>query len=66
MGDNNATASARTRFELSENLKNDAKGAVKTAVDCLGVAASVTQNVPYLGIISGALAEFLKIEGSKL
>ncbi|KZV60044.1 hypothetical protein PENSPDRAFT_369934, partial [Peniophora sp. CONT] len=63
MGDNSATASARPRFQLSESLKNDAKGAVKTAVEILGVAASMTQNVPYLGIISSALAEFLKIEG---
>ncbi|KZV62636.1 hypothetical protein PENSPDRAFT_657965 [Peniophora sp. CONT] len=64
MGDNSATASAAgTRFQLSESLNKDAKGAVKTAVEILGVAASATQNVPYLGIISGALTEFLKIEG---
>ncbi|KZV60039.1 TPR-like protein [Peniophora sp. CONT] len=64
MGENSLNAPARRpRFQLSESLKKDAKGAVKTAVECLGVAASATQNVPYLGIISGALAEFLKIEG---
>ncbi|KZV62643.1 hypothetical protein PENSPDRAFT_692333 [Peniophora sp. CONT] len=63
MVDNGADESARTRLELSESLKNDAKGAVKTAVDILGVAASMTQSVPYLGIISGVLAELLKIEG---
>ena len=36
---------------------------MKTAVELLGVAASMTQNVPYLGIISGALTELLKIRG---
>ncbi|KZV61576.1 TPR-like protein [Peniophora sp. CONT] len=56
------TVPASTRSSLSENLKKDAKGAVKTAVELLAVAASMTQNVPYLGIISGALTEFLKIE----
>ena len=35
---------------------------MKTAVELLGVAASMTQNVPYLGIISGALTELLKIQ----
>ena len=44
-----------------EKLKRDAKGAVKTAVDALGIAASLTQNVPYLGAVSSALATFLKI-----
>lgn len=47
---------------LSDNLKKDAKGALKTAVELLSVAASMTQNVPYLGIISSALAEFRKIQ----
>ncbi|KZV62632.1 TPR-like protein [Peniophora sp. CONT] len=63
MGDNSTTATARPRFQLSDSLKKDTKGAVKTAVEILGVAAAMTQNVPYLGIISGALAELLKIEG---
>ena len=36
---------------------------MKTLVELLGVAASMTQNVPYLGIISGALTELLKIQG---
>ena len=35
---------------------------MKTAVELLCVAASMTQNVPYLGIISGALTELLKIQ----
>ena len=35
---------------------------MRTAVELLGVAASMTQNVPYLGIISGALTELLKIQ----
>ncbi|KZV76216.1 TPR-like protein [Peniophora sp. CONT] len=50
------------RFQLSDSLKKDAKGAVKTAVELLGIAASLTQNVPYLGIISSVLTEFLKIQ----
>ncbi|KZV62641.1 hypothetical protein PENSPDRAFT_657969 [Peniophora sp. CONT] len=63
MGVNKDTASAGPRFQLSEGVKKDAKGAVKTAVEIFGVAASAVQNVPYLGIISSALAEFLEIEG---
>ncbi|VDC03277.1 unnamed protein product [Peniophora sp. CBMAI 1063] len=62
MEDSVAIATSQSRFGLSESLKRDAHGAVKTAVDILGVAASMTQNVPYLGIISGALTEFLKIQ----
>ncbi|KZV62645.1 hypothetical protein PENSPDRAFT_692335 [Peniophora sp. CONT] len=62
MDHTNAITPTRTRIQLSDSLKRDAKGAVKTAVELLGVAASMTQNVPYLGIISGALTELLKIE----
>ena len=54
---------AHTTTGLSDGLKKDAEGAVKTAVELLGVAASMTQNVPYLGIISSALTELLKIQG---
>ncbi|VDC01457.1 unnamed protein product [Peniophora sp. CBMAI 1063] len=51
------------RFRISDNVKRDAEGAMKTAVELLGVAADMTQNVPYLGIVSGVLSELLKIFG---
>ncbi|KZV60721.1 TPR-like protein [Peniophora sp. CONT] len=55
-----STTSRSTR--ISEELKTSAKGAVKAAVDILSVAASVTQNVPYIGIVSGVLTELSKIQ----
>lgn len=51
---------------ISDSLRRDAKGAAKTAVELLGVAASMTQNVPYLGIISGALIELLKMQDVRI
>ena len=45
---------------LSEDLMKDAQGSLKVAVEALSNAASMTQNVPYLGIISSALTAFLK------
>ncbi|KZV64388.1 hypothetical protein PENSPDRAFT_757269 [Peniophora sp. CONT] len=50
------------RLRISEGLKKDVKGATKSAVEALGMAAAMTQNVPYINIVSGALAEFLKIQ----
>lgn len=47
---------------FSDDLKKNAKGMVKAVLEVLGVAASMTQNVPYLGIISSVLTEFLKIQ----
>ena len=38
------------------------KGAAKAAILALGIAAQATQNVPYLGAISTALTEFMKIQ----
>ena len=49
--------------DISEDLKKDSRGAVKAVVEALGVAATVTQSVPYLSAISGVLAELLKIQG---
>jgi hypothetical protein len=49
-------------IRISQGFKDGATGAVKTAVDVLGIVASTTQNAPYLGIISGALTEFIKIK----
>jgi hypothetical protein len=49
-------------ISIRDDLKDSANGAVKTAVELLAVAASVTQNVPYLGAISGMLTEVIKIE----
>ncbi|KZV59882.1 hypothetical protein PENSPDRAFT_694758 [Peniophora sp. CONT] len=57
-----AATPVRARLRLSDSLRQDAKGAAKTAVELLGVAASMTQNVPYLGIISGVLIELLKMQ----
>ncbi|KZV69528.1 hypothetical protein PENSPDRAFT_686274 [Peniophora sp. CONT] len=51
----------RARFVISETLMKDARGTVRTAVEALGVVASVTQNVPYLGTISSVLAVMLDI-----
>ena len=38
------------------------KGAAKAAILALGIAVQATQNVPYLGAISTALTEFVKIQ----
>jgi hypothetical protein len=51
-----------TGIRITQGFKDGANGAVKIAVNVLGVVASTTQNVPYLGIISGALTEFIKIK----
>jgi hypothetical protein len=51
-----------TGIRITRNLKDGADGAFKTAVEALGLVASTTQNVPYLGILSGALTEFIKIK----
>ena len=32
------------------------------SVEIMGFAASMTQNIPYIGVISSALTEFLKIQ----
>ncbi|KZV62699.1 hypothetical protein PENSPDRAFT_711258, partial [Peniophora sp. CONT] len=58
-----STSSAHaTRFHIDEDTKRDAQGYLKSAIELLGVAASMTQNVPYLGIVSGILTEMIKIE----
>jgi hypothetical protein len=49
-----------------QDLTDGVNGAVRTAVDVLGLVASATKNVPYLGIISGALEEVLKIRDVRL
>jgi hypothetical protein len=51
-----------TGIRITQDFKDCVDGAVKIAVDVLGIVASTTQNVPYLGIISGALTEFIKIK----
>ena len=47
--------------ELSERLKKDAKGAVKSAVKVLLTVAVMTQDVPYMGTVSKVLTELLKV-----
>jgi hypothetical protein len=49
-------------IRITQGFKDSADGAVKTAAEVLGLVASSTQNVPYLGIISGALTEFIKVK----
>ena len=46
---------------LSKKRKEDIKVAIETSIDVLGFVANVTQNVPYLGVISGSLSEIMKI-----
>ncbi|VDC01750.1 unnamed protein product [Peniophora sp. CBMAI 1063] len=55
-------SSSLSHLRVNENLKNDVMGAVRVAVDALGLVADITQTVPYLGAISKALTEFLKIQ----
>ncbi|KAJ7113605.1 hypothetical protein C8R44DRAFT_855973 [Mycena epipterygia] len=47
--------------ELKDKLVETTKGAAHLAATALDVAASATQNVPYLGVISKVLVEILKI-----
>ncbi|VDC06434.1 unnamed protein product [Peniophora sp. CBMAI 1063] len=56
------TAARGTRLQISDSIKRESRGAVKTAIDILGIAASMTQNVPYLGVIANVLSEVLKIQ----
>ena len=47
---------------IGDSFKQDASGALKTAVELLSIAASMTQSVPYLGIVSNVLTEIVKME----
>ncbi|KAJ7307072.1 hypothetical protein DFH08DRAFT_494840 [Mycena albidolilacea] len=60
---NSSTSSPRTpsRVEFKKKLVETSKGAVQSALVALGVTASATLNVPYLGAISATLVEILKI-----
>ena len=51
------------RSEISDEVKEGMKGAAKATILALTLAAQTTQNVPYLGAISTALTEFMKIQG---
>ncbi|KZV63936.1 hypothetical protein PENSPDRAFT_757594 [Peniophora sp. CONT] len=55
-------AANKGRLVIGDKLKENAKGAVKTTIELLGIAARMTQSVPYLGAISTALTEFMKIQ----
>ncbi|VDC07534.1 unnamed protein product [Peniophora sp. CBMAI 1063] len=44
-----------------DNLIRDGEGALRTVVEGVGVAAAVTENVPYLGVISAIVSEVFKI-----
>ena len=43
-----------------------AHASIKIAVKTLGAVAFMTQDVPYVGIVSKVLAELLKIENVRL
>ena len=53
-----ASKYSRKRPDISDDVKDGMKGAVKVAILALGMAAQATQNVPYLGAISKALTAF--------
>ncbi|VDB87005.1 unnamed protein product [Peniophora sp. CBMAI 1063] len=52
----------QSRFDNSIDLKEGMEGAIRVAIIVLSVAMQMTQNVPYLGAISTALKEFVKIQ----
>ncbi|KAF7364973.1 TPR-like protein [Mycena venus] len=56
-----SSASNLSRVQFKKKLIEKSKGAVQHAASALNVAASATQNVPYLGAISTALVEISKI-----
>ncbi|VDB87004.1 unnamed protein product [Peniophora sp. CBMAI 1063] len=60
--DSPVAPSAKSRLEISDSAKDGMKGAVKVATLALGMTAQATQNIPYLGAISTALTEFMKIQ----
>ncbi|KAJ7192049.1 hypothetical protein GGX14DRAFT_596543 [Mycena pura] len=50
-----------SRVELQKNLIETSIGAVHYAAEALDIAASLTQNLPYIGAISKVLVEISKI-----
>ncbi|VDB87611.1 unnamed protein product [Peniophora sp. CBMAI 1063] len=50
------------RFEISDGLKKNVHSSIKTAVTILGTIATMTQDVPYMGVVSKILTEVLKVE----
>ncbi|KAJ7690852.1 hypothetical protein B0H17DRAFT_1179771, partial [Mycena rosella] len=61
MPDSTSKNPSHSRVELKQKLLDSSKGAVQLAVVALKIAASAAQNVPYLGAISTALKEVMKI-----
>ncbi|KZV71423.1 hypothetical protein PENSPDRAFT_751811 [Peniophora sp. CONT] len=55
-------SSNNSRLKMGDKLVATAKGAVKLAIVALGIAAQATQSVPYLGAVSTALTELMKIQ----
>ncbi|VDB87003.1 unnamed protein product [Peniophora sp. CBMAI 1063] len=51
-----------SRLHISGTLKENAQGAVRNTIELLSIAAQMTQSVPYLGAITTALTEFMKIQ----
>ncbi|KZV63935.1 hypothetical protein PENSPDRAFT_757593 [Peniophora sp. CONT] len=54
-------APKQSRLEISEEVKEGIKGAARTAILALDVASRAPQNMLYLGALSVALTEFMKI-----
>ncbi|KZV66651.1 hypothetical protein PENSPDRAFT_83753 [Peniophora sp. CONT] len=52
----------KSRLDIGEEVVGTMKGAAKVAIIALGMAAQISHNVPYLGAISTALAEFMKMQ----
>ncbi|KZV63866.1 hypothetical protein PENSPDRAFT_196563 [Peniophora sp. CONT] len=57
----NAASPSVPRPLLSEKRKQDIRGAVQAGVEIASFVATVTQNVPYLGVISSSLTEIMKM-----
>ncbi|VDB85520.1 unnamed protein product [Peniophora sp. CBMAI 1063] len=51
-----------SRLGIRDGVMENMKGAARIAIVALSIAAQTTQNVPYLGAISFALTEFIKIQ----
>ncbi|KZV59695.1 hypothetical protein PENSPDRAFT_672177 [Peniophora sp. CONT] len=56
------TSTNESRLGIGDEVIEKTKGAATVAILALGIAAQVTQNVPYLGAISTALTELIKIQ----
>ncbi|VDB88591.1 unnamed protein product [Peniophora sp. CBMAI 1063] len=56
-----STTGVPGRFHIDNRLRDGAKGVLGTAIEALSVAATTTQNVPYIATLSSIITEILKI-----